>query len=62
MTQLAKGIVRIIHHEFRRKIDLIVDRQYTEKRIALTGRQIMDQIFSFFDNKKTHGRTMSMAD
>ena len=53
VSKIVKGIAKIIPKELGRKIDLLVEKYYTEKRTVLTGRQIMYQIFSPFDINKT---------
>ena len=66
LTKYSKIVKRIvlenIPREFKRKIDLLDERQYREKRTMLTGRQISCQILSFFDIHKIQGRAMSVAD
>ena len=53
-SAIVNGIVKIIPHGFMRRIDLLDEKQYKDKRTMLIGRHIMFQIFSFFDiNKNT---------
>ena len=54
-TKIVKRIVK-------KKIDMLDERQYKERSTVLTGRQIMHQMFSFFDMNKTQGRAMNIAD
>ena len=44
-SKRVMGIVTFFPLEFRRKVDLLDEKQYREKRTMLTGRQIMFQIF-----------------
>ena len=59
---VKRTVLENIPREFKRKIDLLDERQYKEKRTMLTGRQIRCQIFSFFDINNIQGRAMSVAD
>ena len=46
----------------QRKIDVLEETHHKNKQPTLTSRQIMYQIFSFFDSNMTQGRTMDLTD
>ena len=48
--------------EFKRKINLLEEAQYKNRRPKFTGRQITFQIFSFINIKKTPRHTTNLSD
>ena len=58
----AKGLMTVILADFKRMIDFFEESQYKNNCPLLTGRQIMFQIFSFFDIHKTWEHTMNFSD
>ena len=61
-SKLAKGIMKIIPAEFRRKINFLVETQFKNKRPMRAGSRIMFQMFSFLNIKKTQGPTMNLSE
>ena len=61
-SKIVQGIVKINPREFRKKIDVLDERQYGERDTILTGRKIMFQTFSFIDINKTQGRAKGSSD
>ena len=57
-SKIAKGVMKIIPADFKRKTNFLDETQYKNKCPMLTGRQIMYHIFSFFNIKKTQGYIM----
>ena len=61
-SKIAPRIMKIILAEFKRKIHVLEETQSKNKFPMLTVRQIMFQIFSFFNTNKTQGHTMNLSD
>ena len=61
-SKTAKGILKIIRAELKRRIIYLAKSQQKNKRPLLPGRQIMFQICPFFNIIKTQGPTMNLCD
>ena len=61
-SRITKGIMKIILAQFKRKTNYLKDTQYTNKCPILTGRQIIFQILSFFNNFETQEHAMNLND
>ena len=59
-SKIAKGIMKTLPAEFKRKINFLQETQHKNRRSMLTGRQTMFQIFSFFN--MTPGHTTNLSD
>ena len=60
-SQIARGIMKTLPAKFWRKINFSEETQFKNGRSMLTGRQIMFQIFSFINIKKTPGISLQRA-
>ena len=54
-SNIVEGIVKITPAEFKRKINVLEETQHKNKCPMVTGRQIMFQIFFFFNLNKSQG-------
>ena len=54
-AKLAKKIMKITPADLKRKVNFLKETQYKNRCPMLAGRQIMFQIFSFFNINKTQG-------
>ena len=54
--------MKILPAVFKRKIKFLRETEYKNKCPMLTGRQIMHQIFSCSNTKKTQEHTMNLHD
>ena len=61
-SKIAKGIKKIIPADVKSKINVLEETQYKNKCPMLTGRQILYQIFSFFNIDETQGHILNMND
>ena len=61
-SKIATGIVKSTAADFKRRITFSEETQYKNRCPMLTGRQIMFQLFLFFNVNKTRGRTMNLSD
>ena len=62
VRRLLLGIMKIFLAKFKRKIHVLDEPQSKNKFPMLTVRQILFQIFSFFNTNKTQGHTMNLSD
>ena len=61
-SKIAQGILKIAVAEFNRRINFLEETQYKNKIPMLTGRQIMYQIFSYFNIKKKSQEPINLSD
>ena len=59
-SKMAKGVMKIIPAEFKRKINFLEETIYNNAFVMLTGWLIMQQIFSFFNINKTQGTLLTL--
>ena len=61
-SKIAKGIMKIIPADFKRKKSFLQDQLHQNQAPMFTSRHIVCQILSFFRINKTRGYTMSLRD
>ena len=60
-SKIATGIMKIIHADFKRKINFLEETQCKDKRAMLTGRQITFQVFFVVQHQQDPG-AMNLSD
>ena len=62
VSKIAQGIMVMIPSVFKKKINFLEETQHKNKCPMVTSRQILLQVFLFFNCNKTQGHTMNLSD